>query len=112
LSRADASRGLASLVPAHPTSPAAAEAARNPRRVTAPMLSLSCIAPAYPVPRLSCIRLLSERPRRYHAHMPFCEHCAYDLAGISVQDHLALCPECGRSSDVRKTPEPVIPWWH
>ncbi len=43
---------------------------------------------------------------------PLCEHCTYDLSGTAAVNFIALCPECGKPSDIRKTPEPTFPWWH
>jgi hypothetical protein len=42
---------------------------------------------------------------------PTCDHCGYDLAGIAAVDGFALCPECGKRTDITRVPPPVSPWW-
>ncbi len=42
---------------------------------------------------------------------PSCNQCGYDLSGVGTDNFLALCPACGRSSDVRTPPLPAPRWW-
>lgn len=43
-----------------------------------------------------------------------CEHCGYDVAGLTVEAGRALCPECGKSTPVASPAEPGLlrhaPW--
>lgn len=55
------------------------------------------------------LRWLLNRPRQ----VPRCEHCGYDLSGISRESAIVTCPECGEetTASLRTEPPEPLPGW-